>query len=381
MKILHLVTDLDIGGAEMMLFNLLKAPSSAGTLTRVVSLIDIGMLGSRIQQLGIPVQSLGMRPGRPDLRALWQLVRWLQRDPPDLVQTWMYHADLLGGLAARLAGNIPLVWGIHHTLGGEQPVRPRTMTVLRLNAMLSGWLPRSVVCCAESTRLAHIRAGYSARRMVVIPNGIDLEKFHPDPQARLSLRQELGLDPETQLIGLFARFHTQKDHPTFVEAARILHTRLPKIHFVLAGEGITPANAPLLGWFQAAGLSAQVHLLGLRQDMPRLMAGVDIAGLSSSYGEALPLAITEAMACGVPCAVTDVGDAGHLVGATGRIIPPRDPAALAKAWNELFSLSTLERSHLGKKARSRIEEEYNIVSVAERYYSLYTSVLALALEK
>ena len=377
MKILHLITDLDIGGAEMMLFNLLKVPPIAGTKIRVVSLINIGMLGSRIKQVDIPVQSLGMRPGHPDLRALWQLVRWLRRDPPDLIQTWMYHADLLGGLAARLAGNMPVVWGIHHTLGGEQPVRPRTMAVLRLNAMLSNWMPRRVVCCAESARQAHVRVGYSARRMVVIPNGIDLESFHPDPQARLSLRRELGLDPETPLIGMFARYHPQKDHPTFIEAARLLHAHLPQVHFVLAGEAITPANAPLQRSFQAVGLSAHVHLLGLRQDMPRLMAGVDIASLSSSYGEALPLAIVEAMACNVPCVVTDVGDAGRLVAETGRIVPPRNPVALAGAWNEIFGLSALEYSLLGQKARFKVREEYNITSCAERYYSLYTSVTAL----
>jgi glycosyltransferase involved in cell wall biosynthesis len=376
MKILHLITGLGIVGAEMMLFNLLIQPVFTRETCQVISLTEIGPLGTRIQQAGIPVQSLGMRPGRPDMRALWQLTTWLRSDPPDVIQTWMYHADLLGGLAARLAGNIPVLWGLHHTLDGDQPVQPRTMLVLRLNALLSGWLPRRVVCCAESARQAHIRVGYSPKRMVVIPNGVDLEKFHPDPGARSSLRHELGLHPETQLIGLFARFHPQKDHRTFAEAAGRLHARLPKAHFVLAGEGITTANVSLQDWFQAAGLSTQVHLLGLRQDMPRLMAGVDIASLSSSYGEALPLSIAETMACGVPCVVTAVGDAVLLVGDTGRTVPPRDPAALSEAWEELLSLSEVARGTLGQRARVKIQVGYNIIPVAARYASLYASILS-----
>jgi len=375
-KILHLITDLDMGGAEVMLFNLVKEHLKKKIEIQVIGLTRNGEIGNQLQQLGVPVEALGMRNDRQDPFSLVRLIRLFRSIHPDLIQTWMYHADLLGGLAARLSGNIPVVWGLHHTLDGEQPVRPRTMAVLQLNAMLSGWLPRRVVCCAESARQAHIRAGYFAKRMVVIPNGIDLKRFHPDREARLALRQELGMAADTPLIGLFARFHPQKDHRTFAEAAGLLHARLPQVHFVMAGEGVTPANVQLRSWIQAAGLSPQVHLLGLRQDMPRLMAGVDLASLSSAYGEALPLAIAEAMSCCVPCVVTDVGDAGHLVAATGRIVPPRDPAALSEAWKELFSLSARGRTQLGQKARSRIQEEYNIVSIAERYYSLYRSILA-----
>ncbi len=375
MKIVHLITDLDMGGAQVMLFNLLKQPAMAGMTGSVISLIEAGMMGSRIRELGIPVESLGMHPGRPDVRALWKLIGRLRQDPPDLIQTWMYHADLLGGLAARLAGNVPVIWGLHHTLGGEQPVRPRTMAVLRLNAILSSWLPRRVVCCAESTRQEHERVGYSANRMVVIPNGIDLELFHPDPQARHFLHQELGLDDDIKLVGMFARFHPQKDHRTFIEAARLQHLSTTRVHYLLAGEGVSAANQIINEWVENAGLSDRFHLLGLRQDMPHLLAGMDITSLSSSHGEALSMSIAESMACGTPAVVTDVGDAGRLVGNTGRVVPIRDPAALSDAWMNLLSLTEIERSRLGQMARSRIRERYNIFSVVERYLSLYRSII------
>lgn len=375
MKILHLITGLDVGGAEMMLLNLLKQGSFASSTSRVVSLTGIGVLGKRIQQLGIEVIPLGMKPGRPDIRGFWRFVRLLRQDPPDLVQTWMYHADLLGALAAVITGNIPVVWGVHHTLDGKQPVSKATLRVLRLNAFLSRWLPRRVLCCAESARQAHIKVGFASEKMIVIPNGIDIQEFHPDPKAHSDVCRELNLDPGTQVIGMFARFHPQKDHQTFARAAGLLHASMPDVHFLLAGDGITPANQSLEACFQAAGVLDRVHLLGLRNDMPRLMAAVTISSLSSAYGEALPLVVAESMACGIPCVVTDIGDSRLLVGNTGRIVPPGDPTALAKAWEEILKLFPLAASALGQDARAKISVGYNIVPVSERYTSLYQSIL------
>jgi glycosyltransferase involved in cell wall biosynthesis len=375
MKVLHLITGLEVGGAEMMLLNLLKQPNFAKETSRVISLTGIGTIGSRIQKLGTEVVALGMEPGHPKVEGLFRLIQILRRDPPDLIQSWMYHADFLGSLAAFYCGNIPIVWGLHHTLDGDHPVQKRTMRILQLNALLSKWLPRRVVCCAESARLAHMQAGYFTPKMIVIPNGIDINEFSPDPPARSEVRRELGLDTQTPLIGLFARFHPQKDHKTFTSAAGILHETLPGVHFLLAGAGVIPENHELVNWLQAAGILDQTHLLGLRHDMPRLQSAVDIASLSSAYGEALPLSIAESMACGVPCAVTDIGDAATLVGDTGRVVPPLDPKALSHAWQELLVLPLVERQALGDRARIKISLEYNINQVSERYLALYHSIL------
>jgi glycosyltransferase involved in cell wall biosynthesis len=375
MKVLHLITGLEVGGAEMMLLNLLKQPTFAKETSRVISLTSSGTIGSRIQKLGTEVVALGMEPGHPEVKGLSRLVHVLRNDPPDLIQSWMYHADFLGSLAAFYCGNIPIVWGLHHTLDGDHPVQKKTMRILQLNALLSRWLPRRVVCCAESTRLAHIRVGYFSSKMMVIPNGIDINEFSPDPIGRSEVRRELGLDVQTSLIGLFARFHPQKDHQTFSSAAGILHESLPGVHFLLAGAGITPENHELVTWLKAAGIYDQTHLLGLRYDMPRLMSAVDIASLSSAYGEALPLSIAESMACGNPCAVTDIGDAALLVGDTGRVVPPQDPKALSHAWKELLTLPIEERHALGDRARQKISLEYNINQASERYLALYHSIL------
>ncbi len=375
-KVLHLITSLGVGGAEMMLLNILQQPAMARTSPRVISLTGVGEIGARISQLGVPVQALGMKPGSADPRALLRLVAILRRDPPDMLQTWMYHADLLGGVAAKLARDIPVVWGIHHTLGASQAVKNSTLAVVRLNARLSGWVPRRVVCCAESARQAHLLAGYAAGKMVVIPNGIDPQRFQPDGEARGWLRQQLGLPADALLVGMFARFHPQKDHRTFAQAAGKLHARLPQVHFLLAGEGMTEDNTALRAWFDDAGVSARVHLLGMRQDVPRLMAGLDVGTLSSAYGEALPLALVEMMACGVPCAATAVGDAAAVVGTSGRIVPPGNARALAEAWEALLALAGEERQALGRQGRHIVEVGYNIQTTAERYLTLYRSLFS-----
>jgi glycosyltransferase involved in cell wall biosynthesis len=375
MRIDHVITGLEIGGAEMMLYNILRHEQQNGKSMRVISLSSTGQLSDTIRALGIRVDHLNMYPGIADPSAFIRLLNILHKDPPEIIQTWMYHSDFLGGWAARICGNIPVVWGLHHTLGNKKTVRRRTMAIVKVNAKLSRWMPRKIICCAEAVYQSHIFAGYKPEKMIVIPNGIDTTKFHPDKYAGRTLRQELGIDAEAPIIGMFARFHPQKDHPTFVEAANYLTAKYPNAHFILAGEGMTSNNQTLMTLIQATGVFEQVHLLGIRLDMPRLFAGVDIVSLSSAYGEALPLSIAEAMSCGTPCVSTDVGDSKLLIRNTGMVIPPRDPRALANAWIELLELPDGKLHQLGLDARKVIEYDYEIGNTYGQYQALYDSIL------
>ena len=210
--------------------------------------------------------------------------------------------------------------------------------------------------------------------MVVIPNGFDLAAFRPDPPARWSVRHELSIPAETPLIGLVGRFHPQKDHQTFVQAAAWLHTRLPETHFLLCGDGITWENPTLAAWIETAGLRPCFHLLGRRDDIPRLTAALDLASSSSAYGEGFSNVIGEAMACGVPCVVTDVGDAALLVGSTGRVVPPRTPQALAQEWYALLALEREGKEQLGRAARQRIEAHFSLPAIVARYEALYAAL-------
>lgn len=354
-----------------MLHNLLSFMDRDCFAFEVISLTDIGMLGNKIRSINVPVEALGMQRGVPDPRAIFRLTRYLRQQGPDLVQTWMYHADLMGGIAAKMAGGIPLVWGIHNSNLDPGSSKRMTIWTARICSRLSRWLPKRIVCCSEASREVHTRLGYDPEKMVTIQNGFDLVNFRPDRGAGSSIRYELGIPENSLIIGLAARFDPQKDHQNFVRAAALLKMLHQEVYFLLCGDGIAWENRNLAGWIDDAGLRSCFHLLGRRDDMARIQASLDIAVSASSYGEAFPLVLGEAMACGVPCVATDVGDSAIIVGDTGRIVPPRDPAALAAAWKKLLRMGPEARARLGAAARKRIADNFSLPVIAARYERLY----------
>jgi glycosyltransferase involved in cell wall biosynthesis len=371
LSVLHVITALLGGGAEMMLYRLLSRLDRTRFTPQVISLLDHGPISRKIQALGIPVRSLGMKEGIPNPVVVLRLARWLRQDPPDVIQTWMYHADLVGGLAARLAGGFPVAWGIRHSdLSTETSSRLTHLTV-KMCAHLSRWLPDRIVCCSEASRQVHTAIGYAADKMVVIPNGYDVETFRPDSGARASVRKRLAISEDAPVVGMVARFDPQKDHRTFIRAAQLLHRDRPDAHFLLCGDEVTWENQELARWIDEADLRTRCHLLGRRDDeIPNLTAAFDIASLSSSYGEGFPNVVSEAMSCGVPCVVTDVGDAALIVGQTGIVVPPSNPEALATAWRKVLDLGCEGRRHLGIAARQSIRERFDIAEVVGRYQHL-----------
>ncbi len=367
----HIISGLELGGAEVMLARVLAHTDRARFEPEVISMTSRGPIGEEIAGRGVPVHTLGMRRGLPTPWHLPALVRLLRQTKPDVIQTWMYHADLMGGLAGRRAGGIPVVWGIRHTDLRWGSARLTTILTARLNALLSGALPAAIVCNSEASRRIHERMGYAASKLTVIPNGFDLDAFHPNPQARAEVRRELGIPSEALLVGNVARFHPQKDHRKLVRAAALLKATIPEVHFLLVGTAVSPENATLSAWIRSAGLEGCVHLLGRRTDTPRLYAAMDLFCLSSSHGESFPQVVGEAMASGVPCVVTDVGDAAEIVGETGRVVGPGRAEDLASACERVLRLPAAERRSLGEAARRRIRDRYAIQSVVSLFGALY----------
>jgi glycosyltransferase involved in cell wall biosynthesis len=268
-----------------------------------------------------------------------------------------------------------VAWNVRGADISAQEAHPATRWALRLNALLSRPLPARIVYCAHSAERIHVALGYDAAKGVCIHNGVDVTRFRPDPEARAAVRRELGIGEATPLVGLLARWNPQKDHPTFFRAADILMRRRPDVRFVLAGSGMDPTNAALAESVSALAEPGRISLLGLRRDVPAVTAALDLATSSSSWGEGFPNVIAEAMACGVPAVATDAGDAGEIINDTGRVVPRRDPEALATAWHELLSLSPLERAALGARARMRIEAKFALATAVERYAALYTELM------
>jgi glycosyltransferase involved in cell wall biosynthesis len=324
--------------------------------------------------MGVRVSALEMRRGRPSALALWRLVRLIQRETPDVIQTWLYHADLAGLIAGRLARSRRVVWNLRASNMDMSYYARLSGWTVRGCAALSGW-PAAVIVNSEAGQAFHIRRGYHPRRWSLIPNGIDTNRFAPDAEARLSVRRELGLREDAILIGFIARYDAMKDHATFLRAASLYGGNAPGAHFLLAGEQITADNLPLVAAIAEAGLSGRVHLLGRRGDIPRLTAALDLA-TSSSMSEGFPNVLAEAMACDVPCVVTAAGDSAKIVGEHGIVVPVRDPQALADGWQTILGSEPERRQAIGRAAREHICRHYSLIQMIQQYESLYASLVA-----
>lgn len=372
-KVMHVITTLGPAGAETMLFRIAAGMNGSLFENEVVSLTGILDLAEKMRDIGVGVRSLNMGKAFPNPLLIMRLAKWMRRSKPDVIHTWMYHANLVGTLAADFAGRVPVVWGIHQSSLDPRVDRWRTVLVSRMCAMLSQNFPARIVCCSEAAASVHRDLGYAPQKLEVIPNGFDLDQVKPDPNARASLRAELGIPPETLLVGLVARFHPHKDHKNFIRAASRLHKVEPGVHFVLCGMDITWQNLELVEWIDRENLRHCCHLLGPREDVPRIFAAVDIAATSSA-NEAFPIVIGEAMSCGTPCVVTNVGDSAMIVGGTGLTVPPGNSEELAEGLRWLIALGSEGRRQLGAQARLRVRQYFALPTVVERYQQVYETV-------
>ncbi|OQW92597.1 MAG: glycoside hydrolase [Thiotrichaceae bacterium IS1] len=374
MKIAFIITGLSTGGAEMMLLKLLSRIDHSCFEPIVISLANRSEIAQQIESLGIPVYFIGMKPGRFSISGFLRLIRLLQKLKPDIIQGWMYHGNVVAQIVAYFtAKRTPVLWNIRGTHTDLQAEKFSTALTIWLGARLST-LPVKIINNSKTSALLHERKlGYSANKRVIIPNGFDTKVFCPSTTAYIQLRQELDLPADSLLIGLIGRYHPMKDHANFLQAAAHLLTIYPNTHFVLAGAGVELSNPELLKLVNELRLTKAVHLLGRRDDLPYITAGLDIAS-SSSYGEGFPNVVGEAMSCGVPCVVTDVGDSAWIVGNTGKVVPPRNPITLADAWRELIEMGTEGRHQLGEQARQRVIENFSLDAIVRQYERLYKQI-------
>jgi glycosyltransferase involved in cell wall biosynthesis len=376
MKVMHIIVGLDVGGAEMALRRLvLNMAHQPGLVPVVVSLKGMGAIGPQLRAAGVTVHTLGMDKGVRALGVLWQLARLIRQERPDVVQTWMYHADLIGGLAARLVGCRRVIWGIRTTEISEQGSRVTAM-IRGLCAQLSHWLPAAIVCVAQAARQSHERLGYDGVRMLVIPNGFDLNVLKARPAQRLALRREAGLCDDDVVVGFVGRFHEDKGQSNFVKAAACVGASHPHVKFLMIGRGVTPDNAVLRAWIAATGFPERFALMGERSDLPTCYAAMDIFCLASRR-EAFPNVVGEAMAMGLPCVVTDVGDAALIVADQGMVVAKEDPEALAAGLGRYLSMPAQQRAAVGAGARQRIHDDYSMEACTRRFAELYERLLGL----
>jgi glycosyltransferase involved in cell wall biosynthesis len=372
--IVHLITGLETGGAERMLCRLVARTDRDRFRSLVVSITGAGSVGLAFRAAGVEPMILGLRRGLPDPRGLFRLDRILRKVRPDILQTWLYHADFLGLLVQQLGHAPHLLWNIRCSDLSLASVSPVGAALRRMLSWCSA-TPDAVIVNSRAGQRFHEQIGYRPRRWEYLPNGFDTDELRPNIGERQRLRAELGIDDDTIVIGLPARYHPMKDHRTFLAAAAILATRRREVCFVLVGAGTEPANRALVGAMAGHRISDRVRLLGERSDMAAIYAVLDITTLSSACGEGFPNVLGEAMACGLPCVATDNGDAADLLGPTGMVVPPRNPRALAAAWEALIALGPEARRSRGRAARARIIRDYGLGSTVARYEALYEDIV------
>lgn len=372
MRVLHVVTGgLGRGGAEN---NLLKIIESTGKDIEhfVVTLQLMPEYVEEFSSLGIDLHCLYIKNPLKFVSNLPSLLSEIRKFRPDVLQSWLYHSDLVGSILAYLAGIDKIYWGIRHSNLTPGTIKDRTIKIVKICAKLSRWVPRRIVSCSRRAVVTHIEIGYDASKFIVIPNGYNLSRYFPDSASRDRLRSEWGIASGVSLLGMVARFDLQKDHKNLVLALKELKSADVVFHCVLVGTGMDTSNLVLQKLLEEAGVTDFVSLLGRRIDIPDVMNALDLHVLSS-LGEAFPNVLAEAMACGTPCVTTDVGDAAYIVGDTGWVVPAQDSKSLAQAIQSALAVRADTNAwQLRQRAvRRRIEDNFTIERVVKAYDALW----------
>jgi glycosyltransferase involved in cell wall biosynthesis len=375
-RVVFVLTALTLGGAEMMLWKLLSRidrkrfdPYVIGLSGRADHMLD------RFHEIDIPCELLGMRPRFDASWRVLRLAKALRMLKPDIVQGWLYHGNVAATLAVALTrSHAPVMWNVRGTLPSASEKNWRSSLIIRLSGLLSSTPARIINNSVVSAVEHEERLGYGSDTGVLLANGFDTELFRPRPDARIAVRAEHGVAPETVVVGLVGRYHPMKDHANFLKAAARLHQTHSHVHYVMTGSNVDSQNRELSALVSDLGLRDVVRMLGRRHDMENITAALDIACSASAYGEGFPNVIGEAMSCAVPCAVTDVGDSARIVADTGQVVPPCDPASLAHALRELVDGGSVLRTALGTRARERIIQHFSLDVVVRQYEELYTRV-------
>lgn len=374
LRVVHIISGLGQGGAETVLYRLLTAPTQKHRHT-VVSLTDKGVFGDRLRNAGVDVVTLNMPAGRLSLQGLWRMYKLLKEESPDVVQTWMYHADLIGGVIARMAGIRAVAWGIRNSGANLHTSSRMARVIAWVCARLSGWVPALILTCAEEAARQHQAWGYRAARMRVIPNGYDLTRWQPDAGARQRIRREWNLAPDTPVLGSVARWNPLKDHKNLLEAFALAVRRDDRLRCVLVGQDMTTDNPALMALVDTLKVRDKLIFLGRREDVPAIMNGLDIHVLSSK-AEGFPNVVAEAMAAETACVVTRVGDAAYIVGEHGWVVEPSDPGALAEGMEQaLQALGTPELQTRLTQGRLRVGRLFSLEAMVSAYDDAWSNLI------
>lgn len=372
MHVLHIITGLSDGGAEAILYRMCKFDKEYKHT--VISLMGEQKYGPMLTNIGVDVYTLDFPKGKIRLLGLYKLYKFIWQIKPDVVQTWLDHADLIGGVIARLAGIKNIVWSVHHTALVIGESRLSTICISKINVFLSYFIPKKIIYCAEESRIAQEKIGYKKTKGQVVRNGYDIEGFVQNKYLGENFRNELGISINDLLIGHVGRYDPQKDLNNLIEAFALLNRDNFDFHAVIIGTDLDYNNQDLVCMLNKNGLEERVNLQGRRNDIVAVMNGIDLFVLSSR-SEAFPNVLNEAMLCGTPCITTNVGDAREIVGDTGWVVRPKDPQVLAKT---ILQAAKEKQSNnnawLQREAacRQRVVENFSLNEMLKKYKEVWS---------
>jgi glycosyltransferase involved in cell wall biosynthesis len=372
LKVLHIITDLVVGGANMMLYKLLQHLDNERFECKVVTLLEEEVLEKRIRELGVEVINLNGKRGKlPGLQVWWGLRKVTKTFQPDILQGWMYHGNVATSFAKCFCpGTTREIWNVRHSLHDITCETRITRWTIRLNGWLSG-RPDVILYNSDVSRKQHETAGYKGVQGCVIPNGFDTGRFRLDPAAKQQFRDELGVGSATKLVTIMGRLHPMKGHEVFLDMAVKLAEKIQDVRFVVVGRPDVISEQDLQQLIVDRGLGEQVHFTGGRENVEMIHAASDLLVCASRWGEGFPNVIGEAMACGTLVVTTDVGDCARVVGETGWVVPVDKPGVLAEACRKVLELPEDTRQKKERAVRERVVKHYSIERITKQYADLY----------
>jgi len=376
MRVVHCITGLSGDGAQRMLLRLADGLQRRGVENFVVSLSKREPLAEAFEARGIPVHAVDVSRNLRGIGALLKLRNLLSELSPDLVQGWMYHANLLLTLIRPfLSRRVPVGWNMRRGTENLGELKFPTRLVVRANRWLSS-LPDRIMYCTSESRQQHEALGFKRERGIVIANGFDLDQFAKSPKNRRSIRERFGVVDTDILIGNIGRDDIAKGRPFLIEAFAAVLTWIPHARLMLVGRGMSDTNPELRRLLVSFGVASRVILVGEYSPSSELYPAMDIL-CSSSVAEGFPNVIAEAMCCEVPCVATDVGNTKELLDGVGVVVPPRSAACLAEALAAVCREGKDAWDERGARGRSRISKLYSLGQVVDDYAQLYNEMIGV----
>lgn len=366
-KITHIITTIGLGGAEAMLYRLLQNMDRNMYEVEVICLTEMGTYGKLIeQQLHIKVSICDMHSN--SIRAVLDCYRLCRGS--DIIQTWMYHANLLGYILSILLKK-KIIWGIHHSNLNKKENKRRTIFIAKLCARLSKRVD-AIISCGPKVKEIHEAIGYKGKQHHVIVNGINTDEYMPSKKRHYYMEQ-FGIKNQPILLHV-GRWDPLKDYENLIASLKWLRQLRQDFYLFLVGYEIDTFNKELMLMIEEAQLQQVTFLLGSREDVPQLMAAADLFVLSSA-GEGLPNVLVEALASGTCCVTTNVGDCEYLVGDYGEVVSAKDAKALAMAINKALNYSSQQYAERASNGREHALANYQIKQVVAQYHALYPAIL------